>query len=36
MKSLTDRFHCRGGRVSMVTLVVNVQSFELCVVLHLL
>lgn len=36
MKSLADRFHCRGGRVSLVRLAVNVQSFRLCVPSNLL
>lgn len=29
MKSLTDRLHCRGGRVSLVILAINVQIFQL-------
>lgn len=36
MKYLIDRFHCRGGRVSLVLLGVNVQRFQLYVLLDLL
>ncbi len=35
MKSLTDKFHWREGRASLVRLVVNVESFQLCVQLDL-
>lgn len=35
MKSLTDRFHCRGGRASLLILTVNAQSSQLCVLLDI-